>query len=67
MINIVLYEPEAGDPRSGRIIQTMQLPAELAREQSHPFVVVPDPHMTYDQTHRVVNGALVEMEAGDAE
>lgn len=64
MINAVVYAPLADDPQSGRILWSApQTTAGALAHAGRPWIEVTHNHPHYDQTHKVVAGRLVPIEA----
>ncbi len=49
------------DPATGRIINCSSGPLAWAQADGRPFVEVPEFRPDWDATHRVVDGAVVEI------
>lgn len=59
MVNVVFYDPDSGEiSASGQMTQANA--EATAKAASCAYLVVDDYSIRYDQTHMVVDGALVE-------
>ncbi len=66
MIDAVFYEPATPGATSGRIIATISATRDTIAGDGRPFVIVDHYSWDYDATHKVVEGAVVPMEDGNA-
>ncbi|AKU43446.1 hypothetical protein CPT_Sansa42 [Caulobacter phage Sansa] len=62
MITALIYEPKPDDPKSGRIIQTVQ--AYDMSAEPRPWVPAPDNEyrIDWDRTHKIVNEEVLPIE-----
>lgn len=59
MITCVVYEPDADDQSSGRIIYTVQAPLVVLEANEWHWIEVEAPLVHYSNTHRVLKGQVI--------